>query len=122
MIEVKGIARKANSYRFASLGIVIKHVDDDNHLWFRFGSYNSKNVDGKAPDGFDKVVLGVGQPDLNRKYDLTVIARNGLIFICIDDTMIGVLRDPLAGKAGRPGLFSESGVEYDDFRVTRWAK
>jgi hypothetical protein len=36
--------------------------------------------------------------------------------------MIGVLRDPLAGKAGRPGLFSESGVEYDDFRVTRWAK
>jgi hypothetical protein len=120
MIEVKGIARKKNSYQFASLGIVIKHIDDKNQLWFRFGSYNHKNLYGPGLPAFQRASLGVGQPDLGRKYDLTVIVRNGLIGISIDDVMIGVLRDPYSGKPGRSGIFSESGAEFDDFRVTRW--
>jgi hypothetical protein len=122
MIEVKGIARKENSYGFGSLGIVVKHLDDQNFIYFRFGSYNQKNVDGHGPPGWDKVVLGGGKPQIGRKYDLTVIVRNGLIYVCLDEVMIGVLRDPFSGRTGRPGIFTESGAEFDNFRVTRWAR
>ena len=120
MIEVEGVAHKKNEQNFASLGFVIKYVDAKNNIWFRFGSYGRRNVDGYAP-GFNDVSLGRGKPELGRKYKLTVIVRNGLIVPCIDGVMIGVLRDPLAGKVGRPGLFSEADVEYDNFRVTRYA-
>lgn len=118
-IEAVGVARKANDYGFASLGLVIKYLDDQTRIWFRFGSYGSKNIDGLAP-GFDKIPLGGGMPEIGREYRLVVIVRNGLIAAFIDDVMVGVARDPLAGKAGRPGLFSEAGVEYHDFRVTRF--
>ena len=29
---------------------------------------------------------------------------------------------PLAGKTGRPGLFTETETDFDDFRVTRWER
>jgi len=121
MIEVTGVAIKENDYKFASLGLVIKHVDGRKRIWFRFGSYGAKNIDGSAP-GFTKVPLGVGKPQLGKEYRLSVIVRNGLIAVSIDDVIIGIARDPLAGETGRPGLFSESDVEYNDFRVTRYAK
>ena len=121
MIEVTGIARKrGEKYPFASIGIVARHLDEKNRIYFRFGSYNAINVDGSAP-GFRKFSLGRGGPELDREYRLTVIVRNGVIGVCIDDRMIGVLRDPFAGKTGRVGLFTETGAEFDDVRITRYA-
>lgn len=118
-IEVKGWATKGNAqYRFRSLGIVIKYIDQDRYVWFRFGSYGNRNIDGRLPPGSDSIQLGGGQPDLGRAYDLTVIVRNGFVYLFIDDVMIGVIRDPYPGETGRPGLFSETGSEFDNFRVT----
>ena len=121
LIEVTGVAGKPNDLKFSSLGICIKYVDDKHRLYFRFGSYGGAFVDSNLP-GFRKVSLGRLVPVLGKPYRLTVVVRNGLIGVCIDDVMLSILRDPLAGKAGRPGLFTESGASYDDFRVTRWAR
>ena len=121
LIEVTGIAGKPNELKFSSLGICIKYVDDAHRLYFRFGSYGKAFVDSNLT-GFRKVSLGRLVPTPGREYRLTVVVRNGLIGVCIDDVMLSILRDPLAGKAGRPGLFTESGATYDDFRVTRWAR
>ena len=121
LIEVTGIAGKPNSQKFSSLGICIKYVDDAHRLYFRVGSHRRSSVDSNLP-GFRKVSLGRFTPTPGRQYRLTVAVRNGLIGVCIDDVMLCILRDPLAGKAGRPGLFTESGARYDDFRVTRWAR
>lgn len=118
-IEVTAVPRKKNRYKWASVGIVIKRLDEKRDIWFRFGSYGTINIDGHGPKGFDRIELGRSRPELGRKYRLTVIVRNGLIYVCVDDIMIGVVRDPFAGKAGRAGLFSESGSEFDDFKVTR---
>ena len=118
-IEVKGVALATNLHRFASLGIVIKHLDEKSNIWFRFGSYGQKNVDGYGPSGFDGVLFGSGKPELGRTYLLSVVVRNGIIGVCIDDVMFGIMADPFAGKAGRPGVFSESGAAFDEFRVTR---
>ena len=120
VIEVKAVPRKNNKYRFASVGIVIKRIDEKRAIWFRFGSYGLVNIDGRG--GFRRVNLGRAWTELNREYRLSVIVRNGLICVCVDGIMVGVIRDPLAGKAGRPGLFTESGAEFDDFRVTRLSR
>ena len=119
MIEVKGVARKKNGDNWASLGVVIKHIDKKRNIWLRYGSYGRINIDGYGPPGFDGIHLGEATPELGREYQLTVIVRGGLIYFCIDDTMIGIIRDPWPGKAGKPGLFTEAGAEFDDFRVTR---
>ena len=119
MIEVTAVPRKNNRYKWASVGIVVKRLDKKSDIWFRFGSYGMINIDGYGPKGFDRIALGKARPELNRKYRLAVIVRNGLIYVCVDDIMVGVVRDPFAGKAGRAGLFSESGSEFDDFKVTR---
>jgi len=121
LIEVTGIAGKPNKLKFSSLGICIKYVDDAHRLYFRFGSYGRASVDSNVP-GFREVRLGRLAPTPDKEYRLTVAVRNGLIGVCIDDVMLCILRDPLAGRAGRPGLFTESGASYDDFRVTRWAR
>lgn len=118
-IEVKGWATQGNAqYRFQSLGIVIKHIDKDRYFWFRFGSYRQRNIDGRFPPGGDSIPLGGGMPDLGRKYDLSVIVSKGFIYLFIDDVMIGVTRDPYPGIPGRAGIFSETGSEFDDFRLT----
>ena len=118
-IEVKATALSTNAHSFASVGIVIKYLDEKNNIWFRFGSYGQTNVDGYGPPGFDKMSLGKGKPELGRTYDLAVIIRGGRIALCIDDVMVGIIADPYPGQPGRPGLFSESGARFDDFRVAR---
>lgn len=120
-IEVTAIAREASAkYGFASIGLVARYLDEQKRIYFRFGSYNKVKVDGAAP-GFMAFNLGRGGPDLDRAYALTLVVRNGVIGVCVDDTMIGVLRDPLAGRTCRAGLFTETGATFDDVRITRYA-
>jgi len=117
LIEARCVALKENEYKFGSVGLVVKHLDKERVIYFRYGSYGSKNVDGPS---FQKVVLGSGKPELGREYRLSAVRKGGLIGVCIDDVMIGVARDPWPGQPGRAGLFTESGARFDDFKVTRW--
>ena len=120
MIEVVGVARGNNILDWASVGIALKYIDDENRLYFRYGSYNRLSTMWRVSGRSEGLQLGRGGPELGRPYRLKAVMRNGLVGISLDGIMIVIFPDPLAGRSGRPGVFTESHAEFDNFRVVRW--
>ena len=121
IIEVEATPIEENAYRFASVGLVGKYVDDQHEWWFRFGSYGAINIDGRIP-GIDKIPIGSVRPECGRTYRLKIVMQGGLVGVSVDGTMIGIFRDPFADLEGRPGVFTETHARFDNFRVTSYSR
>lgn len=118
IIEVDATPMEQNRYRFASVGLVGKYVDDQHEWWFRFGSYGAISIDGRIP-GIDKIQIGSVRPECGRTYRLKIVMQGGLVGVSVDGTMIAIFHDPFADLDGRPGVFTETHARFDNFRVTR---
>ena len=120
IIQVDAIPMQHNQYNFASVGLVGKYVDEDHQWWFRYGSYGRANIDGRIPR-IDRIPLGSAQPELGRRYRLKLVIRGGLVGVSVNGIMIAIVEDPFADSAGRPGVFTETHAEFDNFKVTRFS-
>ncbi|MEA3400579.1 MAG: hypothetical protein U9R79_04970 [Armatimonadota bacterium] len=118
VIEVDATPMEQNRYRFASVGLVGKYVDEEHQWWFRFGSYGAINIDGRMP-GVDKIQIGSVRPECGRTYRLKIVMRGGLVGVSVDGTTMAIFRDPFADLEGRPGVFTETHARFDNFTVTR---
>ena len=47
-----------------------------------------------------------------------LVIKRGTIAYVVNGMVWAIVHDPLAGQAGRVGLYTESEVEFRDFKVT----
>ena len=118
-VEVQGTPQAYNDIGFASIGIILRYVDENNYLMFRYGSYGLLNLAGAVPGDWDGVVFGRVIPQPGQSYRLKAIMRNGVIGLSADGVMLTIMRDPQGPVIGRAGVFTESRADFDDFRVVR---
>ena len=125
-VEVVAVARKPNNLGFAAIGLVLRYADAKHYLVFRYGAYGGMGLEGKAPGDWGGVSFGAATVKIGRPYRLKAIMRNGLIGLSVDGVMVSIVHDPLQDEdgpmAGRPGVYAEAHVEFDDFRVVRTSR
>jgi len=57
--------------------------------------------------------------EVNKRYRLRLLWRGREVGFYVNGKLIAVVVDPLHGRAGRPGLFTETAAEFDNFVVRR---
>ena len=120
-VEVQGTPQAYNGIGFASIGIILRYVDQNNYLMFRYGSYGALNLYGAVPGdwGWGGVIFGRVIPQPGESHRLEAIMRNGVIGLSVDGVMLTIMRDPQGPVTGRAGLCTETHADFDDFRVVR---
>ena len=118
-VEVLATPQAYNGIGFASIGIILRYVDENNYLVFRYGSYGALNLDGTVPGDWDNVIFGRVIPQPGESHRLKAIMRNGVIGLSADGVMLTIMRDPQGPVTGRAGVFTETRADFDDFRVVR---
>ena len=105
----------------ASFGIIGKYVDEKTHVGVRHGAYGNFGVGGPLSKSgpFGDFNIRCGRPAKGDKFKISLIMKRGTISYVINGIVRAIVHDPLAGKAGRVGLYTESEVEFRDFKVTK---
>ena len=106
----------------AFLGLVVKWIDADQHTYLRHGGYDYMSLGGKGNfryGPFGDFAIGVPRNEIGDRVRLKIVVRDGKIIYSVNGIVLAVMHDPLAGKAGRPGLYTEFPAIFRDFRVTR---
>ena len=102
----------------ASFGLVVKYLDAERWCAVRFGSYGGVSLRIMAEDS-EVIKLGSLLPQPDVTYHPKVILRGGYLAVVFDGGVMGIFRDPFAGEAGRPGLFTETECAFDNVRIER---
>ena len=118
-IEVSATAleRNDNGNVGASLGVVVKYIDEQNWCVARFGSYGGCSVLISEAGERRRIGLGAFSPEVGRSYRVGAILSDGLLAIVREGVVIAIVEDPFAGQAGRAGLFTETRCSFDDVRI-----
>ena len=106
----------------AFLGLVVKWVDADQHVYLRHGGYDYLSLGGKGDlrhGPFGDFAIGIPRNNIGDRVRLKIVVRDGKIIYSVNGIVLAVMHDPLAGKAGRPGLYTEFPAIFRNFRVTR---
>ena len=118
--EISGVATPLSKgvHGHASFGVVPKYVDSSNWFVARFGQYGGVTVltwvDGKRRlVSLAKLSLATG-----RRYRWRVVLKGDALTLYLDGKRLARTPAPLAGRAGRPGLYAESSARFDDVSVT----
>ena len=118
-IEVDAWARKPGLHGSTSLGLVGKYIDDKNYWRIQLNTYGRLRIGGIINGkhwGSDSRLFPVA---LNKRYRLRLLWRGAEVGLYVNGRLIAVVTDPLHGRAGRPGLFTETAAEFDNFVVRR---
>lgn len=102
----------------ATFGLVVKYRDAEHWYAVRFGSYGGVNLRIVAEDS-EVISVGSLRPEPGVTRHAKVILRGGYLAIILDGGVMGIFRDPFAGEAGRPGLFTETECAFDNARIER---
>ena len=108
--------------RAGSFGIIGKYIDQSNYWHIRFAYWTVQlqiYKEGKVQEytlfPYSMVDLGGG----NKQTHLQLVIIDGRVGFFVDNTLITVFKDPLAGRSGRPGLSSESTSYAHSFQARR---
>lgn len=117
-VDATPLTTNRNGNVGASFGLMIKHVDEGRWYALRCGSYGAVSL--RITGDRDEVVkLGALASVPNETHHPKAILRGGLLAVMLDGVVLGIFRDPFAGEAGRPGLFTETECEFDNVRIER---
>ncbi|MDP7693438.1 MAG: hypothetical protein QGG89_16495, partial [Vicinamibacterales bacterium] len=119
IVEVDAWARKPGLHGSTSLGLVGKYIDDKNYWRIQLNTYGKLRMGGIIGGkhwGSDSRLFPVA---LNKRYRLRLVWRGAEVGFYVNGQLIAVVTDPLHGRAGRPGLFTETAAEFDNFVVRR---
>ena len=115
--EVETVIRPMYARRSSSVGIVGKFITG-SRCWYVRIAYGAASLITKGTEmqGFKIGPINVkdGQP---RK--LRLVFREGRAGFYVDDVLRTIFRDPLAGEAGSPGLYTESASVATSFSARR---
>ena len=115
IIEAEGAVTATNAGGHGTIGIIGKAIDPkkSEYLGFRYGAYGYMSGTGRLD-----AMFGGAWPQVGTTHRVKLIFVNGMVGVVVDGTLRGVRKDPFAGKKGKPGLYTESGVRYTRFKVT----
>ncbi|MFA7184734.1 MAG: VCBS repeat-containing protein, partial [Victivallales bacterium] len=117
-ISVKGMAVSENQFKYGCIGIVCKFIDQNNYIAARFGAYGKLSI-LILKNGRKKIIkLNTLKLKLGKIYKCKVILSNGLLIVKINDTPLGVVKDPFAGKSGLPGLMAMSQAAFSSISIS----
>jgi len=118
-VEVDAWARKPGLHGSTSLGLVGKYIDDKNYWRVQLNTYGKLRMGGMIGGkrwGSDSRLYRV---QLNKRYRLRLVWRGAEVGFYVNGDLVAVVTDRLHGRAGRPGLFTETAAEFDNFVVRR---
>ena len=118
IIEVELSSQRS---RLAS-GIVMKWIDSDHHVFLRHGAYDYFTLGGRGnlKNGpFGDFAISTPPTIPGEFLRLKIIMRDKQLIYVVDDVVVAVAKDSLAGMAGRPGLYAEFPTIYRSIKVTR---
>ena len=115
IIEADGAVTATNAGGHGTIGIIGKAIDPKkfDYLGFRYGAYGYMSGTGRLD-----ALFGGAWPQVGVTHRVKLIFVNNMVGVVVDGTLRGVRKDPFAGKKGKPGLYTESGVRYTRFKVT----
>lgn len=108
--------------RFGSVGIVGKYINNGKCWYVRFAYWAVELV---VPGGESFVITpfllcGNDEPEaVEKPVTLKLIIRDGRVGLYVDGVLYCVFADPLAGEAGKPGLYTESSAFAQSFKAKR---
>ena len=118
-LDVDAVIRKKGMHGCTSFGMVAKYIDENNYWRVQFGTYGTfqtrAKVNGKRLEG----VYGTLRPEIGKPYHLRLVWKGADVGVYLNGKLLAVLVDPLADKAGKPGLYTATVVEFDNFVVKR---
>ena len=108
--------------RSSSIGIVGKYIDQQRCWYIRYAYWGIMlMVPGREPFYVAPYsMLENAHPNsTHRPVRLKLIIRNGRVGFFADGVLRAVFQDPLAGKTGRPGLYTESASYASHFSARK---
>lgn len=103
-------------------GIILKWIDTDQHVYLRHGAYDYFTLGGRGNlkyGPFGDFAISTPQTIPGDFLKLKIILRDKQLIYVVDDVVVAVAKDSLAGMAGRPGLYAEFPTIYRSIKVTR---
>ncbi len=109
--------------RSASLGIVGKFIDKDRHWYVRIVYWQldlQVKVEGKKSLRLGPYSLWDKDNDTSvGPVHLKLVMRDGRVGLFVNDILRCMFEDPLAGEAGKPGIYTNSASTATSFTVHR---
>ena len=110
--------------RSGSFGIMGKYIASDNYWRIRFAYWQVQlevyTPDGKGDKHYDLFPYSMRDKNAGENpVRIRVEIVDSKVAFYVDDTLMCIFKDPLAGKAGKPGLTSESTSYSQSFKVRR---
>jgi hypothetical protein len=109
--------------RSSSIGIVGKYIDRENCWYIRYAYWGIMLM---VPGRDEMFIAPYSMVDIDGNRDrahppvrLKLVIRDGRVGFFADGVLRAMFEDPLAGRAGRPGLYSESGSFASYFAARR---
>ena len=106
---------KSRGADFGAIGVIGKYVDAERSWGFRHGSSN--NISGY---GYFAQNHGAWTFTMDKPSTLKVVFANSMVGLIIDDMLVALKKDPLAGEAGRPGVYCEARTDFEAIKITRF--
>ena len=116
-IEVEIEAKQAG----LASGIVAKWIDPDHHVFVRHGAYDYLTLGGREnfrAGPFGDFAISTPPTKPGQQLHLKIILRDQKLIYIVNDIVAAVANDPLTGKSGRPGLYTEVPVVFRKIKVT----
>jgi hypothetical protein len=113
---------RSRTDRFGSVGIVGKYINNGKCWYVRFAYWA---VELNVPGGESFVITpfllcGNDEPEaVEKPITLKLVIKDGRVGLYVDGVLYCVFADPLAGEAGRPGLYTESSIFAQSFKARR---
>ena len=108
--------------RFGSVGIVGKYISNEKCWYVRFAYWAVElNVPGGESFAITPFLLcGDDEPEaVKEPITLKLVIADGRVGLYVDGVLYCVFADPLAGEAGKPGLYTESSSFTQSFKARR---
>lgn len=114
---VEAEARTMHKSRSASAGIVGKLINEQKYWAVRL-AYGGITFITRGTQTPWSCIGGLKIQD-GRTHKLKLVIRDGRAGFFLDGVLRGIFKDPFAGQAGRPGVFSESSSVATSFTARR---
>ena len=112
VVTVEATATGLNSSGDGCFRLVGKYLDERNWAVVRFGAYRSIALLAMVAGEKQIPVLRSFTCEPGRRYRASATITRGLIVVELDGKPVGVVRDPFAGRPGRPGVYAQSPAQF----------
>ena len=122
--EIETVMHSTSNKRSGSFGIMGKYIASNNYWRIRFAYWQVQlevyTPDGKHGTHYDLFPYSMRDKSAGgNPVRIRVEIVDTKVAFYVDDTLMCIFKDPLAGKAGKPGLTSESTSYSQSFKVRR---